>query len=272
VSTADRLRYVKFRIIDRRASHAVFVSSSLRDSFQDFGHFKRLQTHVVHNGIDATLFRPAPDRSFRRELGVEDDEVLVGAIGNIRVSKAYPVLLQAAAQLRRETRRCRFVIVGRGDDSLHDDLLRQRRELGLERDVILAGFREDIPRVMNNLDVYVLSSSAEGFSLTTVQAMACGIPVLATRCGGPEEIVDDGETGMLVPPNDPAALARAIETLVADPGMRARFGTAGRATVERRFALRSMVSGYENIYRETVADFGRSATVRPKPVTTSSRG
>jgi glycosyltransferase involved in cell wall biosynthesis len=245
----------------------VFVSDALRQAFQPLGRFRHAQTQVVHNGIDMELFRPTSDRSFRNELGISEREVLVGAVGNIRVSKAYPMLLQAAALLKQRGTGCRIVIVGQGDDSLHDEVLALRHQLGLEQDVILAGFRGDIAQVMNSLDLYVLSSSAEGFSLTTVQAMACGVPVVATRCGGPEEIVDDGITGRLVPPNSPGALADAIEALVSDSALRARLGPAGRAVVERKFSLQSMVNGYAGIYDRCVR--GETGAVA-QPVGTAS--
>ena len=217
VSAGDRFTAAKFRIIDRANNRVVFVSESLRQAFRSIGSLRRAETLVVHNGIDATLFRSTGDSSFRRELGVTDDEILVGAVGNIRVSKAYPILLQAAALLKKQNVRCRVVIVGQGDDGLHDEVLALRSQLDLDDYVIMAGFRGDVTQVMNGLDLYVLSSSAEGFSLTTVQAMACGIPAIATRCGGPEEIVDDGKTGTLVDVNSPEALAAAIQALAADP-------------------------------------------------------
>lgn len=248
VSPNDRFKAAKFRIIDRSMNRVVFVSESLRRAFRSIGPLRRAETRVVHNGIDPGLFRSTGDRSFRQSLGVRDDEILVGAVGNIRVSKAYPVLLRAAALLKKQNVRCRIVIVGQGDDGLHDEVLALRSELGLDDYVIMAGFRRDITQVMNGLDLYVLSSSAEGFSLTTVQAMACGIPAIATRCGGPEEIVDDGKTGTLVDVNSPEALAAAIQSLAADPARRAQFGSAGRAAVERKFTLEAMVGGYAAIY------------------------
>jgi glycosyltransferase involved in cell wall biosynthesis len=128
------------------------------------------------------------------------------------------------------------------------EVLALRAELGLESVVTFTGFREDVERVMAALDVFVVSSSAEGFSLTTVQAMAAGLPVVATRCGGPEEILRNGELGVLVPTRSPEALADAVQRLVDRPAERRRITLAARAEAESRFALTSMVSGYEALY------------------------
>jgi len=206
---------------------------------------------VVFNGIDTAAHARPRDEAVRRELGVSGDEVLVGAVGNIRPSKAYPVLLEAAAQLRRNSpRQYRFVIVGDTRSPLHAELLEQRRALGLEETVCFTGFREDVHRLMSAFDVYALSSSAEGFSLSTVQALAAGVPVVATRCGGPEEILADGESGILVPTGSPSALAGAIESIAGDADRRRRLVEAGRHLVARRFTLEAMVRGYEAIYEE----------------------
>jgi glycosyltransferase involved in cell wall biosynthesis len=260
VDPSERLRRVKLGILSRRRNRVVFVSDSLRRAFHARGDATRARAHVVFNGIDAAAHVRPQDEAVRRELGVASDDVLVGAVGNIRPSKAYPVLLEAAALLRRNSPRAyRFVIVGDTRSPLHAELLEQRRALGLEETVQFTGFREDMHRLMSAFDVYALSSSAEGFSLSTVQALAAGVPVVATRCGGPEEILADGESGILVPTGNPAALASAIESIAADADRRRQLVEAGRRLVARRFTLEAMVRGYEAIYEEVTGAFTGSA-------------
>jgi glycosyltransferase involved in cell wall biosynthesis len=252
VAEDEAYRAAKLKIIDRRANRMVFVSESLREHFLAAHPLRRAHSQVIHNGIDADRFRPGRDDALRRELGIADDAVLVGSVGNVRTAKAYPVLLRAAARLRDRVRSVHFAIVGQGDGSLLDELIRLRGELGLDEVVSFVGFREDIPRIMRSFDVYLISSSAEGFSLSTVQALASGLPVVATRCGGPEEILQDGAGGLLVERNSPAALADALHRLIIDRGERERLAASARSLVERRFTLDAMVTGYEALYARSL--------------------
>lgn len=187
---------------------------------------------MIHNGIDAQTFAPGRDQSVRDELAMEDGDVLIGAIGNARPSKDSAVLLRAAAFLRSGSVRYRFVIVGDADGPLYDRMISLCRELDIEDIVIFTGFRPDVPRVLRNLDVFVITSSTEGFSLTTIQAMTCGVPVVATRCGGPEELIEDGVTGVLVPVGSPDGVAQAIKGLATDSERRAKLARAARAVVQ----------------------------------------
>ncbi len=137
----------------------------------------------IPNGVDTKIFRPERNRSIRAELGISDDTALIGAIGNIRKPKAYDVLLRAARALADGSRRFHLVIAGDRANTLGRDLEVLKRNLGLDGQVTFLGLREDVPRVLNNLDVFVLSSHTEGFSIACIEAMACGIPVVATRSG-----------------------------------------------------------------------------------------
>jgi len=259
----DRLRGAKLRILDRRRNRVVFVSDSLRRWYAGAAPLRRAGQAVVLNGIDLRAFAPGRDRPLRRELGMADDELLVGAVGNIRPAKDYGTLLRAAARVRASGARVRFVIVGEGSGELHRRLLEERAALGLEDTVALPGFREDVPAVLRSLDIYVSSSSSEGFSLTTVQALASELPVLATRCGGPEEILEDGRTGLLVPPAEPAALAQALLRLAGDGALRRALARAGRAVAESRFAMERMVADYEAVYADALGLAAGPGLTRP---------
>lgn len=260
VSDSERFLPAKFRIIDRRANHVTFVSSALRRDVLSRMSLKRARTHVVPNGIDLDAFRSDPSGEsrasggFRSELGVGPDEVLIGAVGNVRPSKAYDVLLRSVAKLLQTGRKCRVVVVGQreGVPGLYEGLVTLQADLGLADAVEFVGFRDDIPRVMRGLDVYVCSSHAEGFSLTTVQAMAMGLPVVATQCGGPEEIVTPGETGTLVPTNSPDALAHALASYIDDASMREATGARARSDAVSRYGVDAMVRGYERVYAEAL--------------------
>ncbi len=252
VAPDDRWARLKLRIINAGAARLVFVSESLRAHFHGGDTVPGTRAVVVHNGVDPEAFRPAPNHALRSELGLPEGTVLVGALGNVRVSKGYDELLRVAARLRASHPALRFVVAGRSSPALMDRLLAQRAALGVEDRVHFLGFRDDPAAVLNGLDVYLSTSVSEGFSLTTVQAMAAALPVVATRSGGPEEIVTDAHDGLLVPVGDTAAIADALARLAADPALRTRLGQAGRATVLARFTLERMVSAYADLYDAVV--------------------
>jgi glycosyltransferase involved in cell wall biosynthesis len=155
-----------------------------------------------------------------------------------------------AADREGPSQRFRLVIIG--DGMLRDEALRMLREAGADHLAWLPGDREDIPEIMRSLNLFVLPSLAEGISNTILEAMASGLPVVATRVGGNPELVDEEKTGVLVPPADPAALAGAIFRYVQTPGLMSAHGRAGRERVEARFSMAAMVEGYLAVYDEVL--------------------
>lgn len=203
---------------------------------------------VTGNGLDTTAASGGSGNALRRELGVAEDEILVGAVGNVRPSKNYTMLLDAARTVLTYGPRVRFVVVGDASNDLAVDLRAPATALELGERMSFVGFRGDLANVFAALDLFVLSSGAEGFSLATVQAMAARVPVIATRCGGPERIVEDGVTGLLVPNGDAAALAREILRLAFDREVRKRLAVAARASMAERYSLDDMLDRYEALY------------------------
>lgn len=252
VDSGDALQGLKTRLIDRAANTIVFVSDWLRSAFGAERRIRTARTRVVHNGIDVRKYAPVADRSFRREVGVGSGEFLLGAIGNIRAPKGYRVLLEAVARLRRRDLPVRLVVVGDTRDPLYPELVEARSALGLDGIVEFTGFREDVPRVLGALDALVVSSTAEGFSLAIAQALASGVPVVSTRCGGPEEILEDDRTGLLVEAGSAGALAGAIERIAVDDRLRARLSRTGRRHAERNFSLSRMVERYAALYDDAL--------------------
>ena len=251
---SDRLALLRYGVLRLGASHVVAVSEALRQAFVGRAHFPAIRTSVIYNGIDLDCFVPGNTPAFRRELGIGPDEFVFGALGNVRAPKAYDVLLRAAALLATETASCRVVIVGDTSGSVFPELQRLHTSLGLGDRVIFAGFRRDVPQVLRGFDALALSSRTEGFSLATVQAMATAIPVVATRSGGPEEILEDGVTGLLVPTDDPAALAAAMRRVRDDASLRLRLSASGPPAVMARFDRRAMLEAYQRLYDALLID------------------
>lgn len=242
------LETIRFALLRRAVSKVVLVSEPLRQVLLATGRIASSATEVVPNGVDTTVFRPVTDRSFRREIGFADDAFVVGAVGNVRPAKDYPNFLHAAAQLVRLSPRYRFVIAGQGRDPLLSHLLRLREELHLNEHVVFAGFQADVPRVMNSCDALVISSSSEGFSLAAIQAMACGVPVIANRCGGPEHILEDGKDGLLVQVGSSQAIADAVERIRLEPALRQALAAEALVKARTTFSLERTVLAYENLY------------------------
>jgi glycosyltransferase involved in cell wall biosynthesis len=143
-----------------------------------------------------------------------------------------------------------------GGGPCREELDRLAVELGVADRITFLGELRDVPAVLRRASMFVLPSRSEGIPLTVLEAMACGLPVVATRVGGLPEVVDDGVTGMLVPPADPAALAAAMRAIRDDPRYGDQLGLAGRRRVEEYFSVRRMVAQYEQLYREEL-DSGR---------------
>ena len=242
---STRLRY---RFISRRAT-IVCVSESLAAAIPAQGLSTATRSRVIHNGVDVARFAAASGHDLRLEHGVADDTFLIGALGNMRDAKDYPTLLRAAAVLAPDLR-VAVAIVGEPAEPLLGELTRLRSELGLEQRVSFWGFRNDVPEVLAAFDALAISSVSEGFSLAAVQALAAGKPVVATRCGGPEEILTDGVDGLLVPTSSPDALAGALHRLIESPNLCTRLSTAGRMTAAGRFSVESMLDAYETLYLE----------------------
>ena len=253
-----RWRRIKLAIMKYGASKIVLVSNHLRERFLGESSIPASQTAVVHNGVDCDRHSGAADRTFRAELGIGDDCLLFGAIGNVRILKAYDNLLRATAIAVKTNPKLRVAVIGEASGPLFEGLLELRAELGLQDIVHFVGFRPDITIPLRSFDAFVLSSKSEGFSIATVQAMASGLPLVATRSGGPEEIVTDGVDGLLVPRADPDALAAGMLCLAGDSELRARLGAAARASARAKFSLAKMLESYEEIYDAALARNGRT--------------
>jgi len=209
------------------------------------------KVRLVPNGIDLARFTPrAPSPSLRAGLGVPPSSPVVLSIGRFVAEKGHRHLLEAAARIERTRAGVHWALVGAGE--LEEPLRRQARGLGLESQVHFIGWRDDVPDVLAVGDVFVLPSENEGFGRVVVEAMAMARAVVATAVGGVPEIVRDGETGILVPPAAPAALADAVRSLLDDPARAARLGAAGRARAESRFSLTAHVDAVERVYAEVL--------------------
>jgi glycosyltransferase involved in cell wall biosynthesis len=231
----------KYRHVDVFIAASELIAAVLRD---DGIAADRIE--VVHDGVDVRAIERHALVDAHAAFWLPAGAPIVGNVAALAPHKGQRHLVAAAARVVRELPDVRFLIVGEGE--LRDALTRQIKDLGLDRHVFLIGFRDDVLGLMKSFDVFAMSSVTEGLGSAILEAMALSRPVVATRAGGIPEAVDDGVTGLLVPPHDEAALAAALVTLLRDPLRRTQLGAAGRVRVEREFGVEQLVSGTAGVY------------------------
>jgi glycosyltransferase involved in cell wall biosynthesis len=224
------------------------VSAAVRDSMPPA---IRARARVVRQGIDTAKVRAAaPARDAMREtLGVPSGVLLVGTVANLRATKGYPDLMHAARMVLDELEDVMFVSVGRGP--LESELRAMHAQLELGDRFQLLGHRPDGVRVMSAFDIFCLPSHYEGLPLALMEALALGLPVVATRVGGLAELVTDGRDAVLVPPRDPEQLAAALLALLRDPRRRAEMSRCALQTAET-LNIEHTVREVEAVYREVM--------------------
>ncbi len=209
------------------------------------------RVRTVYSGVPARARPDAARRArLRAELALPEGAPIVGSVGALAPHKDPLTLLRGSAIVLRARPAARLLLVGEGP--LRADVEREARALGVSDRVVLAGFRDDPIDCLSLLDVFAVASHLEGLNTTVLDAMALGLPIVATRAGGIPEIVADGECGVLVPPADPEALARALLLLLEDREMAASLGAAARER-SRSFTEERMVSETERVYRDVLA-------------------
>jgi sugar transferase (PEP-CTERM/EpsH1 system associated) len=248
-----RMRRWLLPFIDRY----VTVSADLQNWLIRDVHIPSARVTRVPNGIDVTPFEEARSASGRRLLRTfaPAGSMLIGTVGRLDAVKDQIGLIEAFHRLRQQLpewqERLRLVLVGEGPQ--REVLEAKIESVGLAGHVQLLGNRTDVAALLSEFDIFALSSIAEGMPGAVLEAMASGLPVVATRVGGVGEVVVDGATGTLVEPGDPAALAQALRGYVEDASRRHRHGHAGRERVEQHFSLPAMLAGYTSLYDEVLA-------------------
>jgi glycosyltransferase involved in cell wall biosynthesis len=228
----------------------IAISAAVRDRLAADG-VPRRKIVIVHEGVDIERVAALPAGSVHAECYLPTHAPVVGTGGALVAQKAQHDLIEAAALVVRSVPDARFVILGEGE--LRPALERQIREHHLERHVMLAGFRDDVQELIKDFDVFAMSSVQEGMCTSLVDAMAAARPAVVTAAGGMPEVVVEGNTGYVVPPRDPEALAARLVELLRDEGLRARMGAAGLARARAKFSVETMVAGTAAVYDDLAA-------------------
>ena len=243
-----RAAFLPDRLLSRFVDRVIAVSEAARTFLIQGKGYPAAKIVVVPNGRDLSVFRPGAARdAARKELGLDRTVPLVGVVGRLETQKGHGYLLEAWPSVVREFPDARLLLVG--DGSLREPRHARARALGVAESLIFAGFRADVPRMLDAMDVVCLPSLYEGMPLTAIEGGAMARPVVATAVDGTPEVVRDGRTGRLVPPADPPALARALRELLRDPDGARQMGQAARDWALLRFDLDRQVAATAHVYR-----------------------
>lgn len=233
---------LKYRLYD----HVVAISEGIRQVLLREG-VPAEQVTCVPSAVDTALYRPGGDRDWlNAELGLPAGAPLVAMAAQFIPRKGHDTLLAALPEVLERHPALRVLLFGRGP--LRDRVAGEVRRRGWADRVSLPGFRDDLARILPAIDLLVHPALMEGLGVALLQAAACGIPLVAARAGGIPEVCIDGETGWLVDPDDPPALAAALNAALGDPAEARRRGLAGRRLVERSFSIPAMVEGNRSAY------------------------
>lgn len=238
-----------------RVDLAIAISEQVRRSLE-MGGVRPDRVRVVYSGIDCSTL--SPDHSgqqARTRLSIPADALVLGTVANPFSRKGYHVALQALPKILASVRHAHYVVLGKGDAEYESRLQSLARQLNVADRVHFVGFQSSVGPYLAAMDLYVHPALMEGFGIAVLEAMAMARAVVATAVGGVPEIVRHGETGLLVPSEDPEALASAVITLLTDPEQREKFGRAGRERVLKDFTVEAMMGRLLEAYDSLLERF-----------------
>jgi glycosyltransferase involved in cell wall biosynthesis len=245
------IQKIKPKTIGHLADAWVAVSRFTRDALVRRFNVPEKKIRVIPNGIPMDVYTTGGGKISRRDLGLPYDSFVLGAVGSLYPVKGHRYLIEAAARLAPSYPRLHVVIAGSGGE---EERLRDlARDLGVAERVHLLGRRRDVPDLLKAFDVFVLPSESEAHPLSLCEAMATGLPSVASNVGGVPEVIQDGRSGLLVPPKDVDALARAVKDLIESRELRERLGTRARERVRQEYSTERMLERYSDLYEEVLA-------------------
>ena len=248
-------RRVLFILLERLAARLCDKLITISEPLKEWGlrlEIGRPEKYVtIYSGIEVEKFKVNVNiDGKKKELGIKPKEKVIGVVAKLWEGKGHETILEAAPQVIKEIPNVKFLFVGEG--YLRETLETYVQELGLSDKVIFTGFRSDIPEITATFDIALLVSLFEGMGRVLLEAMVLGKPVVATKVGGIVDVVKDGKTGILIPPRDADALAKAIITLLKDEELAQRMGETGKRRIDERFSAETMVKKITEVYEKLI--------------------
>jgi glycosyltransferase involved in cell wall biosynthesis len=221
---------------------------------------------TVHNGVDCRRLRPDPKarREARQELRAGDDTILLGAVAKLARVKNFPLMLRAFVRIRGTRPECRLIIAGDGSERARLEELARR--LDLQDDVRFLGARDDVPRLMNAFDLFLMTSKVESYGCVLGEAAASGVPVVTTAAGGAREVVQEGVSGDVVLADEPDRFAEAVLNLLSDPDRLRAMGRAAREHAAANLSIDRMIERYHRLYEHCLAGIRQRGADRLFPL------
>jgi glycosyltransferase involved in cell wall biosynthesis len=254
--TQQKTRLRLDRLANLLTDHIIAVSASTRDFLIQQEGVPADKITIIYNGVDLERFQAAPDSptraTWRHTWGLPENTPVVAGVGRLRQQKNFPLFLRVAREVLREIPQAGFVIAGEGPERPDLELL--ARDLGIAPQVHFLGYVSDMTELYAGVDLLLMTSHAEGTPLTVLEAMAMGVPVVATRVDGMAEVLEDGVDAYLVPPGDLGACARRTCRLLQDQALARQFSLAGQRKVRDHYSAVSMTRQLENIYLKYLQD------------------
>jgi len=250
--SARPLRYnLENRILEMITDKIIFISEWSANQY----HISSKRSVIIKNCIDPSRFVKKLDRDELRQVhGFGPEEMLVGTVANLIHQKGHSCLIEAIPEIIKKFERAKFIFVGWG--YLEGSLKKRVKGLEIEKHVLFLGSRDDVPDLIKMFDLFVLPSNFEAFGIVLLEAMINSLAVVATNVGGVPELVEDGNTGFLIPTGDAGALAKAVIKLLLEPELRESFGNAGKERVLKHFTIQRYVSELKKLYEDVLKDKG----------------
>jgi glycosyltransferase involved in cell wall biosynthesis len=243
-----RVRYIRLSSI--LGTRLITVSQQMKEYLTKLGKFDNGTLQTIVNGVDSDRFNLTVHRKQYPELQLDPEDIVLICVGRLEQIKGHDVLLKAFRKIKPKDH-VKLLIVGEGP--CRQEIEQQINKEGMKNTVRMLGQRDDIPGLLKLSDCFVLSSRSEGLSCSIIEAMAAGLPVVATDVGGNSELVANGINGYLVPPDDPDALSIRLQSVVNDAALRLKFGQMSLKRVRKHYSLDIMINKYANHYKEMIA-------------------
>ena len=250
ISQNRKRKFIRKLVLSTMVDKIVTVSKNLKNRL--INEIKIKPEKIIHipNGVDTNKFNIYRKEFTRKKFGFKKEDFIIGIVARLDPIKNHKTLFFAFKEIVKNYPQVKLIIVG--DGPLREELKEKSYQLGIKNKVIFMGERDNVPEILKTFDIFVLPSLNEGMSNTILEAMATGIPVIASNVGGNPELVIDGRTGFLFSPNDVESLVQKIKTYILHPELKQKHGYNARKRVEEKFSLDQMVRRYEELYLELV--------------------